>query len=84
MSSDISRDDWLKALDEAVNVTGQLDDSALTVLEFAKMCNIPEGTARNRLKLMVKAGKAIQTRKRSHTSILAVTAYRLVPSKGER
>lgn len=76
--SGISRDDWLRALDEAVQADGDLDPDALTVLEFAQMCGIPSTTARRRLDLMVEHGKAERVRKRSAGRIVTVTAYRLM------
>ena len=60
----ISRDEWLKALNEA-GVPTDSDDDAITAAEFSVMCGgIPLATARERLSRLVDHGKAIRTSKR--------------------
>ena len=80
MSDGISRDEWLKALSEA-GLPMENDESALTLLEFAELCNIPRTTAQGYLAKLVKAGKASPTWKMKATSSGAMIrhrAYRLV------
>jgi hypothetical protein len=84
MTPEISRDEWLRALDEAVCANVETDASALTVGEFAAMCGIPYSTAGNRLELMVKNGKAVRTKKRSAGRVVMVKAYRLASRKCKR
>lgn len=60
----ITRDDWLKALEEANAIRVDTDPSVVTLYEFAELMGVAYATARNRLTRLVKAGKAVQTTKR--------------------
>ena len=62
MSVTISRDEWLKALNEA-GFSAEHDEDAITVNDFAEMMGMTRDTADRRLRALVKAGKAAQTRK---------------------
>lgn len=81
MSSGISRDEWIAALNEAQPVN---DPAALTVTELAELIGISKPAARLRIAALVKAKRAIPTTKRVYRSI--VPAYRLVstPKAGKR
>jgi len=76
----ITRDEWLRALDEA-GVRSRADDQdALTQYEYADMMGLPVATARGHLKALVRVGKAIETTKRQQNSygrLITYKAYRL-------
>lgn len=67
MSTTITRDDWLKALDDA-GITGENDESALTVNEYAEMMGVSRCTAFSQLQRLVRLGKAAKTYKMGTTS----------------
>jgi hypothetical protein len=77
MSPEITRDEWLKALGEAV---APPDPEALTTRELAEMLGIPRKTMDNRIRLMVDQGKAMRTVKVVTTAqgTRRVMAYKLV------
>ena len=54
--SGISRDEWLKALQE-VGIERENDPDALTIDEFAAMFGMARTTAQHRLERLVAAGK---------------------------
>jgi len=56
-----SRDDWLKALDDAGVMSIQDDRQAVTVNEFASMMGFTHMTASRRLQALAAAGKATRT-----------------------
>lgn len=73
----ITRDEWLKALEEAgVNALSD-DQGALTVAEFAAMFGICRTAAVRRLEHLCAAGKATRTQKRVAKTY--AVAYRLTP-----
>lgn len=77
----ISRDEWLKALNEA-GLPTESDEEALTASEYAElMGGIPRSTANGHLDRLVRAGKAIRTWKRqirSDGDTIMSPAFRLV------
>lgn len=62
MSVEISREQWLKALDEAQPKVED-DPTLLTVLELCEVFGLGRTAMRERVKLMVKAGTAIKSSK---------------------
>lgn len=75
----ITRDDWLKALGEAVK---PVDPEALTVRELAEMTGISRRAMDEHVRRLVDAGKAIRAYKVVQNSAgqqRHVAAYRLVP-----
>lgn len=62
--SGISRDLWMKALDEA-GLPVESDDDSVTAAEFADMMGIDRQAATRRLKTLEKQGKATRTKKRA-------------------
>lgn len=80
MSTGITRDDWLKALGEAVEPP---DQQALTTTEFASMIGLGRTAARERLRRLVEQGKAVRTSKivRAGSAATRCTAYKLVKGK---
>lgn len=82
----ITRDEWLRAMEEAgVN---QVDDrDALTPKELGELMGIERTTAERRVRAMVAAGKAIKTTKLIEDGRgrrYCHTAYKLVPAKKKR
>lgn len=83
--SGITRDDWLRAMQEA-GLVHETDDGALTVTEFAEMFNLKSSTARRRLEMLVEAKKARETRKQVEDAQgrkTIVLAYRLLAADAE-
>lgn len=79
MSLTITRDEWLKALED-VGVSDEDDQGALTVAEFMEMFGVPRFTAERRLRHLAATGKATRTRKRGRTPdgrSFSFIAYRL-------
>lgn len=78
----ITRDDWLSALAEAgIGASGEDDQQAITVSEFASMMELPLGTSRDHLLALIRQGKAVATRKTTVNAYgrrLSYKAYRLV------
>lgn len=80
MSAEISREQWLKALDEAEPQIDN-DPSVLTRADLCELLGLAKTAVGERIARMVKAGKAIRT-----TKVIAdgagrrirVSAYRLV------
>jgi len=58
--SGISRDEWMRALQEA-NIPTEDDRSAMTAAELAAMLGIDHQAANRRLKALERAGKATRT-----------------------
>jgi len=56
-----TRDDWLRALDDAGVMSTQDDQQAVTVKEFAAMMGFTNMTASRRLQALAAAGKATRT-----------------------
>lgn len=76
----ISRDEWIKALEDA-NLTITDDPDAITVAEFAAMFGLPHATAARKLKALEAAGKAQRTTKRAPASdgrMMTCNGYRLL------
>lgn len=76
----ISRDEWLSALNEA-GVSVEDDSEAVTVAEFCQLFSLRRQAGVSRLEALVAAGKATRTRKRAPTSegkMVSYIAYRLV------
>lgn len=76
----ISRDEWLRALDDA-GVVQTSDEQAITVRDFQDMFDLERYTAERRLKALVTSGKAIRTTKRTAARdgrIRYMLAYRLL------
>lgn len=76
----ISRDDWLKAIEQA-NTPPPQDEEALTVRELAKLFGCQPVNAARIAKKLVDAGKATETTKMvrmSNGAWRAAPAYRLV------
>lgn len=60
----ITRDEWLRALTEAGVASPDVDDQdAVTIIEFQEMFGLPRNTAAFKLRALVTAGKATETRK---------------------
>lgn len=81
MSTEITRDDWMRALSEAGINDGEDDQSALTVAEFTALigCSSRQAAVR-RLNVLEVAGKAKRTTKRSRTTdgkVIMMSAWRL-------
>lgn len=86
MSTPISRDEWLKALGDAVR---PCDPDALSAAEIAKMFQITRQMAYRRITQLLADGKAVSTFKMITTADgypKRVVAYKLVtpPAKGKR
>lgn len=82
----ITRDDWLRALDEAGCATVD-DQGAMTAQEFAEMIGVDRQAAGRRLRMLEKAGKATRTTKRAKASdgrYYISPAYKLVEPKKKR
>jgi len=80
-SSGISRDEWLKAMQDAQIESSEDDQGAMTRTEFAALFGYSDGTAARRLGALVKAGKARETSKRAQDAIgrsVLLRAYRLL------
>lgn len=81
MTSGISRDDWLKALEEAGCHDSEDDQQAVTIEEFAEMFQLSRATAERRLRHLDVKGLAMRTRKRAPAMdgrVVQYVAYRLV------
>lgn len=86
MSTGITRDDWLKALD-AAGLAQENDQEAVTVAEFAAMFDQHRTTATRNLDKLVAAGKAVKTRKLCSASDgrrASHVAYRLKDRKAKK
>jgi hypothetical protein len=81
MSSGISRDDWMRAM-ESIGVQSLEDDqSAITIIEFAAMIGAKRDVAKRRLEALVAAGAAVATYKfapRTDGKRFQMRAFRLV------
>jgi predicted transcriptional regulator len=78
MSASISRDEWLKAVGDAVQ---PCDPDAITVLELAEMLKVDRQLAYRQIRRLVNEGKAIPAYKTTTTAqgvTRRVTAYKLV------
>ena len=78
MSANISRDEWLKAVGDAVQ---PCDPTAITVKELAETLGVSDTIAYRHIKRLMKEGKAIVTRKRIPNAAghpRTVSAYKLV------
>lgn len=78
----ITRDDWLRALNEAGIAAAEDDQGAITVAEYMALVGVQYDTARRQLRGLVTAGKATQTFKRTRGAdgrSLSLKAFRLVP-----
>ena len=62
MTSGITRDDWLAALQEVEHLS-EADTNAVTTIEFMAMTGLKRTTAHARLNQLVEMGKATQTMK---------------------
>lgn len=83
----ITRDEWLKALDEAGLKEDERAADAVTIDEFAAMMNIARYTAARQLDTLVAAGKATRLRKRANAKdgrVMRLLAYRLSPPTQKR
>jgi len=80
-NSGISRDEWLKAMQDAQLETSEDDQGAMTRSEFAALFGYSDGTSARRLDALVKAGKARETSKRVRDTrgrSVLLRAYRLL------
>lgn len=80
-SSGISRDEWLKAMQDLGMRAGETDQSAMTIMEFAEMFGLGRVTANKRLLALEQAGKARRVLKRMSSADgrnLTTVAYKLV------
>jgi len=86
MSTTITRDEWLKACHDVGFRAAEDDQSAVTVTEFAEMVNVGEQVAMRRLRQLVEAGRAVETRKRTltHNRMVSRIAFRLVTDKPKK
>lgn len=76
-----TRDEWLKALGEAVE---PCDPTAVTVAELAEMLEIDRSSAYRHLRKLIDQGRAVQTVKRvmGPSGVgKRVPAYRLLPAQ---
>ena len=71
----LSRDLWIKALEEAGIQGGVDDQDAMTVHEFAAMMGLAPTTARYQLARLVSTGKATKTTKMGRDSRGHRTCY---------
>lgn len=86
MSSGISREDWLKALEDA-NVPTENDQGAVTVQEFADMMGVTRWMAGYNLRKLLSQGRAVRTHKRAMDTggrCKTHVAYRLVEPEAKR
>lgn len=76
----ITRDEWLRALNEATGLDSTDDQSALTQTEYAHLMGVTVSTAHGQLAALVRAGKATRTKKWAISSYgrrLQYIAYKL-------
>lgn len=80
MSTGISRDEWLKALGDAVKVA---DPDAFTINELCEMFGIGRQATYLRVKKLVEEKRAVATYKAVQTGsgIKRISAYKLVKPK---
>lgn len=79
MSVTITRDDWLRALEESGLPLAD-DQSALTLYEVMAMLDVNRSTAQHRVDRLVDAGRAVKTWKRCPRAdgrMQQMRAYRL-------
>lgn len=78
--SHIPRDEWLKALGDAVQ---DCDASALTVVEIAQEFGINRQAAYRKVLELIAEGRAVATRKivQTRNGARRIQAYRLVSPK---
>lgn len=79
MSDGISRDEWLKAVDDVESAPS--DPDALTSEEIGKMLGLGRSAAKERIRKLIGAQKAIRVSKavrNSHGLMVRVPAYKLV------
>lgn len=79
MNSGISRDDWLRALND-IGHSDQDDQGAVTIKEFGAMFGMPETSASYRLRRLELEGKAVRTWKLQRNGYgrnVRYVAYRL-------
>lgn len=84
--SGISRDEWLRALEEA-GVDDRNDPEAVTAHELGVMLGIDHQAAARRLRKLEAIGKATKTRKRTAAAdgrMSFMVAYRLVDTPKKR
>lgn len=62
-NSGISRDEWLRALEDAGISDTEDDQEALTMEELAALLGIPRQTAMHRIKKLAEMGKVKRTHK---------------------
>lgn len=77
--SNISRDEWLKALADAS--PSDDDPNAVTSTEFAIMCGFSQATAHRRLQMLLKTKRVRRVSKRVTNvagHLQRVTAYKLL------
>jgi predicted ArsR family transcriptional regulator len=77
----ISKEQWLKALNEA---QGENDPEALTVEEIAALLGLSKPAARGRIDLLLKQQRLVKTRKiitRDNGRPFPVLAFKLVKEK---
>ena len=75
----ITRDEWLKAMDEAGMGVAH-DPDAITIDEFAALVQLGRAAASRRLELLVASGRATRTQRRGTASngrTQYLVAYRL-------
>ena len=63
VNSGLTRDDWMKAMEDAGVDTGVGDPLAITTNEFAAMFKLSRAQAERRLRKLEEAGRAKRTRK---------------------
>lgn len=77
----ITRDEWLKALGDAVQ---PVDPDALTIREIQQQFNITKHKAEDKMRALVAAGAAVRVVKlvqRSNGAPYRAPAYKLVKAK---
>lgn len=77
----ITRDDWLKAVDEVSASQADADSDLMSYFDFAELAGIAPTTASHRLNALAAAGRAIRTTKRiiaGDGKCRRVVAFRLV------
>jgi hypothetical protein len=82
--SGITRDEWLRAMQEAgIDDCVSNDEDAITVVEFQEMMGVGRSSALARLRALVKAGKATPAIRRAKDRTgrsISVPAYKLLTS----
>jgi len=87
MSVNITRDEWLAALEESQQLVVDQDPSLLTRRDYMVLVGVCENTAKRQLSVLVERGMAEQRKKRvvaADGRVRVVQAWRLKKSVKKR